>query len=143
MSRRSLVGITPIVLRCTLIGACSDTFVENYDTLQAARDDRILERGWLPDVLPASTYSLRVSGDVDVNTTEGEFSVRRMDIDSFTARLLPVSLANDAPEVAVARIAKLQQQGYIAREYADNQYRWVFICSKESEPCEYQGWPVR
>jgi hypothetical protein len=141
MSRRSLVGSAPIVLVCSLLGACSDTFVEHYDTLRAARDDRIFERGWLPDVLPESTHSLRVSGDVDINTAEGEFSARGIDIDSFTAGLAPMPLGRDVPETVVARAAELQKHGYVARSYAHEQHTWIFLCSSDSERCEYHGWP--
>jgi hypothetical protein len=69
--------VSPALLRtwagaCALVvgfsaASCSDTFVTRYDTVSAARADRLFERGWLPDVFPAESGPIVESYDVDTN----------------------------------------------------------------------------
>jgi hypothetical protein len=128
-----------VLVLCLTVAGCSDQFTDRYSTLQEARRDQVFERGWLPDVLPASSHSLRVSGDVDINTAQGEFSFRGADFEGFTARLqpAPTEVASDIAE----RSSDLRSEGYVARAYVDEQYTWMFLCSRERERCEYYGWP--
>jgi hypothetical protein len=37
---------------CLLAACCSDTHVKRYSDVAAARRDPLLERGWVPNVLP-------------------------------------------------------------------------------------------
>ena len=125
------------------VAGCTDTFTERYSSLEAARRDRIFERGWLPDVLPRSSYSLRVSGDVDINTAKGEFSFHGAEFDGLVARLQPVSATDAIPDTVVERTGELEKEGYTARAYTHEQYSWIFLCDKQRERCEYYGWPER
>jgi len=54
-----------LIVVCVLT-AC-EVQTTRYDTLQAARDDQLFERGWVPDVLPESTRSIVESHDLDTN----------------------------------------------------------------------------
>lgn len=132
------VRATALFLLVTVAG-CSDQFTDRYSTLQEARRDQVFERGWLPDVLPPSSHALKVSGDVDINTALGEFSFSRAEFEEFVARLQPVptELASNIAE----RTRELENAGYVARGYVNEQYAWIFLCSKERERCEYHGWP--
>jgi hypothetical protein len=131
------------ILLCVIVAGCSDTFTENYSTLEEARNDNIFLRGWLPDILPASAHSLRVSGDVDINTAEGEFLIPPPGIDAMTEKLPRVTPTEGIPEALSARIGQRISDGYIGRGYAKANYSWVFLCSKERQRCEYYGWPER
>lgn len=131
-----------IVLALLLTGTgCTDQFTDRYATLQEARRNQAFERGWLPDVLPSSSHALRVSGDIDINTAQDEFSFRATEFEEFVARLQPTP-KEIAPD-AVERIRDLEHEGYVARAYVHEQYTWVFLCSREREHCEYYGWPER
>jgi hypothetical protein len=131
------------LLACVVVAGCTDTFTERYATLDAARRDRIFERGWLPDILPASTHSLRVSGDVDINTADGEFSLRTSDFETFHAKLRSAHEVGSLPATAKTRMKELGRSGYAAAAYKHDDYAWLFLCNKEMERCEYLGWPER
>lgn len=45
----------------------------SYQTLLAAKQDQIFERGWLPDILPPSTERIVTRNNLDLNTSSGEF----------------------------------------------------------------------
>ena len=66
-----------IAILSSLTVGC-DVVTSNYETMQDARNDRLFERGWLPDILPDSTTSIRTSNDLDINTSVGEFLNVRM-----------------------------------------------------------------
>jgi hypothetical protein len=128
---------------CFVVAGCSDTFTERYPTVEAAQNDGIFERGWLPEVLPSSAHSLRVSGDIDINFADGEFGVRSADFEAFISTLESDSGASSIPERFLGDIQALKDRGYTAREYARDNYTWLFLCSKENGHCEYRGWPER
>src|SRR5262245_38685860 len=132
-----------ILVSLLVVAGCTDQFTETYSTLEVARRDRIFERGWLPDVLPTSARTLRVSGDVDINTAEGEFSFRGAEFDAFIAKLQAVPVSEPIPDHIVERTGELQREGYTERAYVHEQYMWIFLCSRERERCEYHGWPMR
>jgi hypothetical protein len=66
----------------------SNIVASHYPTLATARADRLFERGWLPDILPPSTYGIRTANDLDLNTSEGEFSFDHSEYVSFAKQLL-------------------------------------------------------
>jgi hypothetical protein len=62
------------VLTALVLAACdSDVVSSHYATLAQARANQLFDKGWLPDVLPPSTYDIRTSNDVERNTSVGEF----------------------------------------------------------------------
>jgi hypothetical protein len=128
-----------VLILCLTVAGCTDQFTERYSTLEEARRNQLFERGWLPDVLPTSSHSLRVSGDVDINAAQGEFSFQRAEFEGFVAKLLSMP-AKVASDIVVERTSELENEGYIARAFTDDQYTWIFLCSREREHCEYYGW---
>lgn len=56
--------------------ACRDLDVTtaSYGTLSEARQAGEVQRGWIPEGLPAGTFELRVAHDVDTNARWGVFS---------------------------------------------------------------------
>ena len=51
-----------------LISGCSDAVSDEYSTYAQAKEERLFDRGWLPDILPKSTVKIEVNNDLDVNT---------------------------------------------------------------------------
>lgn len=72
-----------------VLTACSDVVTSDYDTLKQAKQDRLFERGWMPDILPVSTRSITVSNDFDLNTATGHFKISVNDLQTFKQRLKP------------------------------------------------------
>jgi hypothetical protein len=98
-----------------LLGGC-DRVSSRYATLADARNDRLFERGWLPDILPVSAHQIHVSSDLDTNQSEGEFSFDPSDFTSFAARLQPVGESF---------------------EYSAGAYTWIFSCDSARGHCRY------
>jgi hypothetical protein len=94
-----------------------DVVTSRYATLDDARRDRLFERGWLPVVLPASARDIKVSNDLDLNHSQGEFSFDHADFAAFAARLR-------------ARDGK-------TFEYTEGKYTWVFSCNSKRGHCRY------
>jgi hypothetical protein len=91
------------------IAACDEAMQASYSSAAAARADGGVTRGWLPDELPDSAFSISESHDLDTNTGSGSFSFGPADSDSFRAKLQP------APPADVHRLHKpdkLQRDGY-------------------------------
>ena len=78
-----------------VLTACDDSMRASYATAAAARADGGVARGWLPDELPDSAFSISESHNLDTNTGEGSFRFAASDADSFRAKLTPASLQRD------------------------------------------------
>jgi hypothetical protein len=97
------------------LSGCDDV-TSRYATLDDARSDGLYEGGWLPDILPSSAYDIRVTNDLDVNTSEGEFWFDPADFPSFAAQF---------------------QSFYPPFEYSADGHTWVFFCDSANGPCYY------
>jgi hypothetical protein len=97
------------------LGSCDDV-TSKYSTLEDARSAELFNRGWLPDILPASAYDIRVTNDLDVNASEGEFSFDPADFPSFAAQF---------------------QSFYQPFVYSAGECTWTFFCDSASGHCYY------
>ena len=66
----------------------------SYTTAAAARADGGVGRGWLPEELPDSAFSISEFHNLDTNTGGGSFSFAASDADSIRAKLKPASVAD-------------------------------------------------
>ena len=97
------------------LGGCDDG-TSNYDTLDDARSDEVFNRGWLPDVLPASAHEIRVTNNLDLNSSEGEFSFDPADFPAFASQF---------------------ESFYQPFEYSSGGRTWTFFCDSVSGHCYY------
>jgi hypothetical protein len=111
--RRSSLIAAALVLS---LSAC-DRVSSSYPALADARKDRLFERGWLPDILPASSRDIRVASDLDLNRSEGEFFFDPSDFAAFVARL--------------------RATGDSSFEYSAGGHTWIFTCERERGHCRY------
>lgn len=122
--------------------APGDVVESRYATLQAAREDQLFARGWLPDILPASATGIRMSNNLDLGTSVGEFTMSATEGPAFTARLssgaLPAPFERWAAEVEQNRAA-----GHSVWHYRERDAAWVFFCSPDRTRCEYTMWMPR
>src|SRR5438874_9525195 len=100
----------------TLFLSSCDEVTSRYATPEDARADGLFDRGWLPDILPVSTYNIRVTADLDVNRSEGEFSFDPEDFPSFAAQF---------------------QSFYEPFEYSVGGYTWILYCDAVAGHCYY------
>ena len=132
------------ILFCGFLGLMyllpSDTVTSRYATLTAARSDNLFERGWLPDILPPSAYSIRTSNDLDVNTSEGEFFFAPSDYSLFASRVQPYMNVQAPNADFEASVVRMQSKGLQPSVYVEVGATWVFFCKKEAGYCEYNMW---
>ena len=122
-SRSLILGLvrsmrcSPLLVAAVVLSLSGcDRVSDSYATLADARNDRLFERGWLPDILPASARQIRVSSDLDVNTSEGEFSFDPADFAAFAAQLHPVDQS---------------------LQYSAGGHTWPFSCDPRRGHCRY------
>ena len=135
------------VLLCAIVGflafvleMASDVVTSRYATLSAARADNLFERGWLPDILPPSAKSIRTSNNLDLNTSEGEFSFAPADYSLFAYWVRPYETV-DTPFARFEKdMARMQSRGFQPTFYVDATNTWVFFCKQEAGYCEYTMW---
>jgi len=108
---------SPVVAIAALLLFGCNVVTSRYATLDNARQDRLFERGWLPDILPPSTRDIRVSNNVDVNTSEGEFSFNPAEFPAFAAQL--------------------QIVGNETFRFLSGQHSWKFSCDTRRGFCRY------
>src|SRR5688500_8592456 len=74
-----VVGVV-VAVGCIILVALlllpTDVVDNRYSSLADARADHLFERGWLPDILPASAHDIRTTNNLDLNLSEGEFSFK-------------------------------------------------------------------
>lgn len=131
-------NIVAIAVTLALIGC--DAVTSRYDTIQEARADGLFDRGWLPDVLPPSTHSIRTTNELDLNWCDGEFSFQPSEAD-----LLFVRLERGAPTASrlddwQATVNTYASRGYSAWSYRDAEATWAFFCEELEGRCEYIMW---
>ncbi|MEZ8714825.1 hypothetical protein AB6D81_02395 [Vibrio splendidus] len=70
-----------------LMSGCSDVVSDEYSTYAQAKQERLFDRGWLPDILPNSTVTIEVNNDLDANTSEGSFIINEPALSEFIGKL--------------------------------------------------------
>jgi hypothetical protein len=124
---------------CLALAGC-DVVTDRYESVAEARRERLFERGWLPDILPTSAVRIRVSNNLDLNRSEGEFSFSSPDFSAFQSRLasgVPSRAPfNDWPGFVQGKL----KDGYAAAAFEREGYKWVFICHERKGHCLYRMW---
>jgi len=141
VSRLVLALITLVVGALILFVALpSDVVTFQYAKLQAARENDLFKRGWLPDILPPSTYKIRVSNDLDRNTSEGFFSFESSEYSLFKAHLRPYQDL-DTPYVGFDEtIKRARSEGFETFVYKNSDSTWLISCKDTEGYCKYIMW---
>lgn len=125
-----------------LLAGCSEVVTSHYKTYSEAEKDQLFGRGWLPDIIPHSSFNITTANTVDRNTSEGEFSFTPTDTDSFISRLRPYS-GRTAPYGDFEKMVKKRKaQSYTPYEFEERQSIWVFFLNRENGHAYYSMWPV-
>ena len=117
-----LVLVRPMRYLCIMtIGAMlsltgCDEVASSYATVPDARDNHLFDRGWLPDILPASARDISVTTDLDANLATGQFWFDPVDFPSFAAHF---------------------ESLYSPFEYTAGGYTWTFFCDAASGYCYF------
>ena len=126
-------------LCAVILSGCLDRS-DDYDDIDDARRGHVFEKGWLPDLLPASARDLRVTTTVEDSAGRGEFSFDPIDYASFIATLSAYDGAMSKVEKDNRSIKKLLDKGYEAHTYASGATHWIFLCDQKESRCEFFVW---
>lgn len=110
-----IVGLGLLVL----FGFGSNEVQSKYETLSAAEQDRLFERGWLPEILPPSAEKIVTRNDLDLNTSSGEFYFKSEHWADFQKHLAPDS--------------KSSTTWY----FKEDGSTWTFDCKSNEGYCRY------
>ena len=121
----------------------NDEVKDQYSTLDAAREDQLFERGWLPDILPPSARNIKTSNNLDVNTSVGQFSFNPSEYPLLEAKLQPYKQVVTPFVRWENKIEKLKRKGFTPLTYEAHGSIWVFFCKPEIGYCEYTLWSYR
>lgn len=117
-----------------------DVVTSRYTTLAAARADNLFSRGWLPDILPPSATNIRTSNNLDINTSDGEFSFVPSEYSLLTARVQPYKTMRTPFANFGKDATRMQCKGFLLSTYAEEDSIWVFFCKPAKGYCEYSMW---
>jgi hypothetical protein len=81
------VKIFVSILLSLCILACSETIDTSYKNIDEAMKHGAFEKGWLPNILPRSSYEIYERHDLDTNTVWLRFKFDKRDINELIAQL--------------------------------------------------------
>ncbi|TXH67912.1 MAG: hypothetical protein E6Q88_10275 [Lysobacteraceae bacterium] len=137
--RKPARQIALLTLFLTVLSGCLDK-TDHYSSLNDARSDRLFERGWLPDMLPPSTYDLEITTSVEVSSGHGRFHFDQGDYPPFSTRLSKYNGVMPKLETYHAAIQQLLEEGYAPNSYASGPTNWIFLCDQKKAVCEFFVW---
>ena len=111
-----------LILLILVIAGCSDTVTRHYPTRAEAEADSLFERGWLPDIIPASSRDITTNNDLDLNLSKGEFFFAPGDSTEFVTQLQGTRDPNRAGSTY---------------SYSDGRSTWVFEVDVNAGHCQY------
>lgn len=133
-----------VAVVCTIVATLlflpGDVVENRYSSLADARTDHLFERGWLPDILPASAHDIRTTNNLDLNLSEGEFSFKPVEAAAFVSRVQPYRAVPNQFESIEPLAAKMRRKGFEAYSFTNEDTAWVFFCKAETGYCEYTMW---
>ncbi|HLK97978.1 MAG TPA: hypothetical protein VK364_09440, partial [Hymenobacter sp.] len=113
---------------------------DHYKNLGEARAAQVFEKGWLPDILPASAYDLEVITTVDVAAGRGSFYFDPKDYPAFTAKLSAYNGAMSKIDHDNKAIKELLAKNYEAHTYSSRRGYWIFLCDPKEFFCKFFVW---
>jgi len=57
----------------------SDVQINKYEDREVVLENQIIEKGWIPSILPGSAYEIRETHNIDDNTLFGSFNYKEHD----------------------------------------------------------------
>lgn len=113
------VSMLYVTLMVCFLSACDETVSLSYDTYREADSEVVFARGWLPEVIPTSSYEISMCNDLDLNSSKGDFKFSTEDLAAFLNEL--------------ERASELDTYGSRAFRYG----KWIFWIGDDGGQCNY------
>jgi hypothetical protein len=133
----ALLVITLTTTGCDFL---SGTVRDHYATLADAKADRLFERGWLPEILPASATNIKTVNNLDISTSTGEFHFAVSDGPSLFGKLTAGAPTDSQFAEWPSTVKKYTRRGFASWRYRDQGTTWAFFCIPSEGTCEYFAW---
>jgi hypothetical protein len=123
-----------LLIATLFVCGCSDTVTRRYRTRAEAEADILFQRGWLPSIIPQSSFNITTRNDLDISVSEGEFSFSPDHAKVFTDCLRRM----DPSEISGTDRARYMERDYWPYAYQDKDSSWTFFIDTEKGHCEYR-----
>lgn len=129
--------IASLMLFALIALTACDTVKSFYPTLELAKGE--IERGWIPPVLPPSTYDLSDRHDLDRSTGEGSFRFNPEEMDQF------IVAGAEAIKINPSRnhLRKLQSDGFHFLTYRKEATEWLIAVHPDGRGFYWLEWRDR
>ncbi len=107
-----------------LAAGCSKFVRDEYPARSDAQNDRLFERGWLPEIIPQSSNRIVTKNDLDLNRSSGEFYFDESDLTEFLSHL--------------TRKTSEDENEYVAYSYSKGIGEWIFLVDESRRHCRYR-----
>ena len=102
-----------------------ETQLSHYANLPAARQSGIIERGWVPEFLPAGSKDITEIHNLDTNTGTGTFRFASAELDAFKAQ---------ARQVAGAEVNEVSTLTHVV--YARDRSRFELVLTPDPQKAD-------
>jgi hypothetical protein len=120
-----LFGVSTFIARKTHGLVDPDAKISHYANLPAARQSGIIERGWVPELLPTGSTDITEIHDLDTNTGTGTFRFPSADLDAFKAQ---------ARQQASAEVKEVSTITHVV--YARDRSRFELVLSPDPQKAD-------
>ena len=135
--------LSVLALSALIFTACGDVVTSIDSTKAHAEAEGSIARGWLPEILPNSSISIKTQNNLDLNTSEASFTFRPEEWPSFAAHLEELSQVEAPFQSWLGTVQQYRSAGFVARSYRKDQEQWVFFCKPTEGRCESFTWMLR
>ncbi len=87
-----------LVLYLLLTNYLPDVQVNKYSDKETAKKNQVMQKGWVPAILPETAYDISETHDLDTNTLFGSFRYKEKDEESLLKNMSTVSDTNGTLE---------------------------------------------
>jgi hypothetical protein len=102
-----------------------ETQLSHYANLPAARQSGIIERGWVPELLPSNSKDITEIHNLDANTGTGTFRFPSADLDAYKAQ---------ARQLAGAEVKEVSTITYVV--YSRDLSRFELVLTPDPKTAE-------
>jgi len=82
-----LTALIAISIYLIMSAVIKEVEINKYDSLNTAKEQKAIEKGWIPAILPESAYEIIESHDLESYTTFGSFKYDKKDEADFMQQL--------------------------------------------------------
>ena len=104
-----LVLLLGMALYWLVKGYFPNVEINKYDSVDTVQEKGVMEKGWIPKILPLSAYEITESHDVENKNIFGKFKYQEQDEENFLSKLHKVGEMYEG-EAFLFKIDKVNNQ---------------------------------